>query len=128
MDVLQDRSPRLKAIVSAANDPWPMIAGEPDPKIVSAYFTHGIAVPPAYVTNLGGILDVASGYWEAWGGGRPNPQKTRAMDLVSGVEDLVRMLYLNSQTDHRPMEDLGQDLAAETLIQFSQANNIPLPV
>lgn len=126
IDVLNGLDQRVQGFICAANDPWPMREGEPDPDVVRAYFNKGVTVPPAYLTNAGGIGMVSTGYWRCWGG--PTADEARAMELIAGVGPMMDVMYGLSLTGSRPMEEIGQDTAAETILLFARANHIDIPV
>ncbi len=121
---LHELHPEDRIIAGGANDPWPMRNDGPDPEIVDAYNRKGIAVAPAWVINMGGILHVSRMFWKNWGG--PAPDEARARELVAGVAALINTIDSLAKQRSQPMEVVASDMVAETLVRHALVNGIPL--
>lgn len=121
---LHELHPEVRIIAGAANDPWPMRNDGPDFEVVQEYYRKGIAVAPAWVINMGGILHVSMMFWKNWGG--PAPDEARARELVAGVAALIRHIDSVSKRESQPMEVVASNMVAKTLVRHALANKIPL--
>lgn len=124
LEFLRELHPDMRIIAGAANDIWPMVNGGPDYEVVQQYYRKGIAVAPAWVINMGGILHVSMMFWKNWGG--PEPDEARAQELVAGVGALINTIDSLSKRRTQPMEVVASNMVAETLVRHALANNIPL--